>query len=109
MDMDTGRPVALIESDAMTAHRTAATTTQAVGELLIGDELAAGVIGTGDLVREHVRYVAQSGRFTVITVGARDPTAEATAVAAWTAEGVAGTSLGWWRRTSNRSDASATC
>ena len=59
MSMDTGRPLLLCDSLALTAERTAATTSLALDYLMPADPEKLAVIGAGSLARRHLHYVAR--------------------------------------------------
>jgi len=80
-DPATGRMLALMEGDLLTAARTAACSALSVRHLARPDSRVLGVLGTGPQAREHARYVARVHDFGEIRIGARDP-AKATALAA---------------------------
>jgi len=58
MSMQSGRPLLLCESKALTTERTAATTALATDLLAPGAAKRLAVIGAGPIARSHVRYVA---------------------------------------------------
>jgi L-arginine dehydrogenase len=58
MSMETGRPLLLCDSGALTVERTAATTALAVEYLAPADASVCAVVGVGALGRAHLRHVA---------------------------------------------------
>lgn len=83
-DTSTGRPVALLDSGSLTAHRTAATSTLAV-ECLADAPRTVTIIGVGPLAREHLRYVARLEHVEQITIVGRDLDHAKRAVSQWLA------------------------
>ncbi|MFD7882535.1 2,3-diaminopropionate biosynthesis protein SbnB [Streptomyces bauhiniae] len=60
-DYETGYPVALLESAAISAARTAASAALAARTLVPGPPATWGVVGTGVIAREICRYLTASG------------------------------------------------
>ncbi|WP_329015272.1 2,3-diaminopropionate biosynthesis protein SbnB [Streptomyces sp. NBC_01601] len=60
-DYETGYPVALLESAAISAARTAASAALAARTLVPGRPASWGVVGTGVIAREICRYLTASG------------------------------------------------
>lgn len=71
ISLATGEPVALLNSSALTAERTAATSLLAAGALLPRTIDAAAVIGYGPVGRAHVRYLRRFYPHIDIRVAAR--------------------------------------
>lgn len=85
MSMESGRPLLLCDSKALTTERTAATTALAVDLLAPADATKLVVIGAGAVGRAHVRHVAPLRKWREIRVYSRGLAAKQDAQAAVTA------------------------
>ena len=68
ISLENGEPVALCDSLALTAHRTAATTSLAIDHLVGSRTRNLAVIGTGPLARLHARYELESRNWDRVSV-----------------------------------------
>ncbi|WUH96173.1 NAD(P)-binding domain-containing protein [Spirillospora sp. NBC_00431] len=71
-DAETGRPLAVMDAEAITAVRTAATATAAMLALARPDAARFAVVGTGTQARAQIGFIA-SMESADLVVGARDP------------------------------------
>ncbi|HEY2221957.1 ornithine cyclodeaminase family protein [Actinomycetospora sp.] len=72
-DPATGRMLALVDGDHLTAARTAACSALSVRHLARPDSQVLAVLGTGPQAREHARYACRVHDFAEVRIGARDP------------------------------------
>jgi alanine dehydrogenase len=79
-DPATGRMLALVDGDHLTAARTAACSALSVRHLARPGAEVLAVLGTGPQAREHARYACLVHSFTEVRIGGRDPS-KATALA----------------------------
>jgi ornithine cyclodeaminase/alanine dehydrogenase-like protein (mu-crystallin family) len=80
-DAATGRMLALMDGDLLTAARTAACSALSVRHLARPESRVLAVLGTGPQAREHARYASRVHDFTKVRIAGRDP-AKAAALAA---------------------------
>ena len=83
ISLENGEPVALCDSLALTAHRTAATTSLAVDHLIGSRTRILAVIGAGPLARLHLRYELLSRKWEEIRVFSPGLAAEPARIRAW--------------------------
>ncbi|WP_395110039.1 ornithine cyclodeaminase family protein [Actinomadura sp. SCN-SB] len=86
LDPDDGRPVAIIEGEAVTTLRTSAASAVAADHLAVPDASSLAVIGHGVQGRAHVRALAQVRPLTRVRLAGRDKAACARAAASLGAE-----------------------
>jgi ornithine cyclodeaminase/alanine dehydrogenase-like protein (mu-crystallin family) len=72
-DPATGRMLALMDGDHLTAARTAACSALSVRHLARVDSRVLAVLGTGPQAKEHARYACLVHPFAEVRVGGRDP------------------------------------
>lgn len=96
MSTETGLPLALLDSGALTTERTAATSALAADLLLRPDATTAAVVGLGPVGQAHIRYLRQLRPDMTIRAWARTLPVEApdgAVLAASLAEATAGADL----------------
>jgi alanine dehydrogenase len=71
-DPGTGRMLALVDGDLLTAARTAACSALSVRHLARPDARVLAVLGTGPQAREHARFAARVHEFADVRIGGRD-------------------------------------
>ena len=72
-DPASGRMLALVEGDHLTAARTAACSALSVRHCARPDARILAVLGTGPQAREHARYACLVHPFAEVRIGGRDP------------------------------------
>jgi ornithine cyclodeaminase len=72
-DPMTGAPIALLDGEAITAHRTAAASALATRLLARPDAGVLAIVGTGVQALSHARYVLRERPFREVRVGSRSP------------------------------------
>ena len=72
-DPRTGRPLALLDGNAITAARTAAGSALATRLLAAQDAPTIAILGTGVQARAHARAVTRVRRFSELRIAGRDP------------------------------------
>jgi ornithine cyclodeaminase len=72
LDPDDGRPVAIIEGEAVTTLRTSAASAVAADHLAVPDASSLGVVGYGVQGRAHVRALAQVRPLSRVRLAGRD-------------------------------------
>jgi ornithine cyclodeaminase/alanine dehydrogenase-like protein (mu-crystallin family) len=87
-DPATGRMLALMEGDLLTAARTAACSALSVRHLARPESRVLAVLGTGPQAREHARYACRVHEFSEVLIGGRDPSKAAALVAVLEREGL---------------------
>jgi ornithine cyclodeaminase/alanine dehydrogenase-like protein (mu-crystallin family) len=86
LDVDTGRPSAIMDGTVITTRRTAAASAVAVDVLSRADSRSLAILGCGVQGREHVRMLALVRSFESVHLWSRDPQSSAAAAALLSAE-----------------------
>lgn len=76
-DQQTVELVALIDANAITGYRTAATTALALGALAAQGAISVGVLGTGFEARKHIRALATIRKISALSVFSPNPKSRA--------------------------------